>query len=118
MTRGEWITLVGAVAAALGLIPAYRIYFSRTKRIVAKDQRMSEVDKSVHYFMGTVLAIMGSIVLITEMAVFDVAAKSNHVAVDLGTMPLDWRLTFYSLFIAPGVLFIAALVHVLGAMRR
>ncbi|MBI3719730.1 MAG: hypothetical protein HY252_14200 [Sphingobacteriales bacterium] len=127
METSNLIALGALLVAILGLIPQFHQMFSnrKSKKILSQKIEKKELnpdelnkEKSEKAPMPYMLRILMLVIFavgsfLIEIIVFSIVAYFFKVNVDLTTMPLIWKIIFYSLFFIPGVfLFLAFLTFV------
>lgn len=126
MNKSDWIALGALLVAFVGLIPQYYQAFSskqkkktisRTKDITTKsieiqipDNNKEELKTKAQPPMIRILIflVLAVIIGLIELIIFSAIAYYFDVKVDMNTMPLLWKIFFYSLFVIPGILFVYA----------
>ena len=131
MTRSDWIALIAATGTLLALIPSYKLYFAAKKAGNAKrgpkatEGSAEQVaipndkpDEPIPPFMRALAQVaVAFLVFVIELFVYSAAAYAFNVKIDLNTMPLNWRVGFYSLFVVPGLLCLLGFINIFGTMR-
>ena len=127
METSNLIALGALIVALVGLIPQFYPMFSKkkTKKKTIKPQQNIEEkateetkdtkEKEPMPFMLRILmlVVFAVAIFLIEIIIFGIVAYCFGVTIDLGTMPLIWKVIFYSLFFIPGVfLFLAFLTFV------
>jgi len=118
MTWSDWIALLAAVAACLALIPAYlpllksknRISWGR-KAVKPTKEGPSEPVKLNDFGKALVLTSYGLAIGVIELVMFSAIAGLNGVSVDVSTMPTNWLVAFYGIFVLPGIFLFWAAAH-------
>jgi hypothetical protein len=125
MGLSNWIALGALLVAVLGLIPQFYQSFYSKKTIKRKDKKVeetksekpdnlskSEEEAKPWPFMLRILlnVIFAFASLLIEMIIFGIIAQLFGVSMNLDTMPLIWKIVFFSLFLVPGVFLFLALV--------
>jgi hypothetical protein len=131
MTRSDWISLIAATGTLLGLIPAYRLYFagkkSRKPKRTAKNETSrpepvpddGEIDAEKPmgpYARAAALTAMAFVIFVIELVAYSWLANLFKVKVDLDTMPLNWAVGFWILFLVPGLFCLLALINIVSTM--
>lgn len=127
METSSLIALGALIVAVFGLGPQFYQIFSKKKPKKKKNKsekveskkddqlKKEEEDKEPTPFMLRILMLVIFAVAscLIEIIIFGIIANFCGVEVNLETMPLLWKVIFFSLFLIPGVfLFLAFLVFV------
>lgn len=121
MHVANWIALAACVAAFLALVPSFspmlKEHKSRQKKNEAQATPPSKPDVSdepvrLNAF-GKALALtsMALVIGVIEIVLFSAVAELFGVAIDVKTMPTNWLVVFYGLFLLPGVCLFWAAAH-------
>ncbi|HEY3327302.1 MAG TPA: hypothetical protein VGK14_09025 [Novimethylophilus sp.] len=123
MNTSDWIALAAACAAFIGLIPQFaqmtRTKSSKEKQPVAKatdaateePQGKSEPVKLNDFGKALVLTVCGLAIGVVEIVLFSTFANIYGIAISTVTMPTNWLIVFYALFVVPGVFLFMAFAH-------
>ena len=136
MNTSDWIALAACVAAFIALIPAFApIMQSRKKgkseassRPIASspdensgaapspiesqvEKKASEPAKLNAFGNALVLSAMALAIGVIELVLFSSVAGLFGIVVDINTMPTNWLIAFYAIFILPGVCLFWASCH-------
>jgi hypothetical protein len=131
MRRSDWIALIAAAGTLLGLVPSYKLYFAAKKPGNGKRGPKAtegsteqvttphrKADEPIPPFMRALAQVAAAfLVFVIELVLYSAAAYTFNVKIDLNTMPLNWRVGFYSLFAIPGLLCLLAFINIFGTMR-
>lgn len=128
MTRSDWIALVACAGTLLALYPAYSHMIRIRKKSGIKSTPKTSTtaaattnkEDSVEYsafFKATVLTAMAFVFGVIEIIIFSWIASAFNVKVDANTMPLNWQIGFFSLFLIPGILLFLALLNITSVMK-
>jgi hypothetical protein len=71
----------------------------------------SEPEKLNAFGKAMLLTSMGLVIGVIEIVLFSATAAFFDVAVDVNTMPTNWLIVFYALFLIPGICFFWASAH-------
>lgn len=126
MHTSDWIALAACIAAFLALIPAFVPLLTRSKSPsktqdnaplpnTAKDESASSATPAPplnNFGTALVLTALALVIGVVEIVLFSVAARFFGVAVDVNSMPTNWLVVFYALFIIPGLLFFRAFLSI------
>jgi hypothetical protein len=128
MTRSDWISLIAAVGTLLALIPAYHLYFAghksrKPERIAKSETTKPAPDEETNaekpmgpYGRAAALTAMACVILVIELVAYSWIASLFKVKVDLNTMPLNWTVGFWILFLVPALLCFLALINIFSTM--
>lgn len=120
MNSSDWIALAAAFAAFLGLIPQFaqitREKSSKKKGAVARATEPAPAEppepaKLNAFGRALVLTVIGVAIGVIELVLFSAAANFFAVAMNVATMPTNWLVVFYALFLVPGVCLFWASAH-------
>ena len=130
MNTSDYIALAAAVAAFLALIPQFA-QLTRKKGRKKKDSDASSAEPAsveppkppepmeLNAFGKTlVLTVYGLAFGVFEIVSFSTAARLYGVAINIETMPTNWLVVFYALFIIPGIFLFWAFVHLFNLFEK
>lgn len=130
MSTSDWTSLAACVAAFLALIPAFsqmvRDRSARGKRKEASEQPAEEAAPAVSTTEPKPLNALGRALILTSMAVafgvielvlFSAVAGLFGVTVDVNTMPTNWLVVFYALFLVPGLGLLFAFFNIVSVLE-
>lgn len=125
MTRSDWIAAIAAIGTLLALIPAYQQYFAAKGR-KSKHSKKPEGSKPEPpvaddkppgpYLRAATLTAMAFLLFVVELVIYSWIARLFKVSVDLSTMPLNWEIGFWSIFLVPGLLCFLAFINIMSTM--
>ena len=128
MNRSDWIALAACIAAFLGLIPSfYQVFQGKKEKKRIVEKKVTDSIKAVNsegktdssetikepmppMMRAFFLVLMAFIIGLIELILFSAVAHYFDVKVDIDTMTLIWKISFFSLFIVPGALLFFALM--------
>lgn len=126
MTTSDWIALTACIAAFIGLIPAFSqlLHSRKSSKSIAIPFKLEEAsnvtplqsepeERATLNGFGRAL-VMTSVALVfgvVEIIIFSAVASMYGVAVNVHTMPTNWTIVFYSLFVIPGLCLLMAIAH-------
>lgn len=124
MNRSDWISLVACIGTLLALIPAYSQFAvkknKKRKSSAISQEQKNEKDEPVKYsafFRATVLTAMAFVIGIIEIVIFSWIASYFNIGIDINTMPLNWKVGFFLLFLIPAVLLFLALINITSQFK-
>lgn len=126
METSNLIALGALIVAVLGLIPQfYAMYSTKGKQensdsvpspaaVVSNSKKADNVKEPMPYMLRILMQVIFAVAsFLIEIIIFGIVAYLFGVSMDLNTMPLVWKLIFYSLFLIPGAfLFLAFLTFI------
>lgn len=142
MNTSDWIALAAAAAAFIGLIPQFaqmtRERNGKTKTEQASANSQSSPDETTQAAStpsaslpaepskpvklnalgrALVLTSMGIAIGVVELVLFSTAAAFMGVEVNSATMPTNWLVVFYALFLLPGVCLVFAFFNIVSVLE-
>ena len=122
MNWSDWIALIACIAACLALVPAFAPMLKSRKEDKDTDQPDGSAQQQVtaknrkpvklnDFGKALVLTSAGLAIGVIELVLFSAVAGLFDVTVDVKTMPTNWLVVFYGLFLLPGVSLYWALAH-------
>jgi hypothetical protein len=129
MSRSDWIALVACLAAVLALVPAYsgmlQLRRQRKGRKLAAAQEKQSDQAAGSEDMRQPGALMRALVCISmtllvgvaEVVVFSWIASMYGVEVEPKSMPTNWLIVFYGMFLLPGYFLFLAAAHLSTVME-
>jgi TRAP-type C4-dicarboxylate transport system permease small subunit len=130
MSTSDYIALAAAVAAFLALVPQFAQLLrkkGRKKRdpdVSSAELASAEPPKPPEpielnaFGKALVLTAYGLAFGVIEIVSFNFVARLYGVAIDVETMPTDWLVVFYALFIIPGLFLFWAFVHLFNLFEK